>query len=523
MTSLQDKVLDKSDDSELSMYVMTNVIEPINKSKKELRFIIPNEGILSRDSYLQFEFVGGKDNGFLNIGAGVFSILKNAELRVGSQRIQSNPNLPIWKSITKSYDTPSYRNNYTKYMNGINTTISPCPVGATSATAGNPNAGLLQPTGAIPDPQNMTIQNLPYELTLTTSVETTPVFSIKLSDLFSMFESVELPCFLIKNPIELVLTLNTQDNGLDNISPDGYGSIGCFTGAEGARADANATISLNLDSCLLYSDHLYYSDTRMFQIEESMNDQKGMALLYTDVISVVNSQPKLGSAASATTTNANKRIFQLPVSNYSIKNVFTCWNCPDYSSSDALKNSVGNFSNSLFGKYALLNSPRPYSLQLRINDELFFPQDLVSDSLKFSEAEYVYASPANLACGLYSFNGSNNGTAGYNFQANGSGFFPDPTGGADANYTFWGGINTARNLTGNLHFAAVNVSNIYGDNNNDTILVQQKPIELLVTWYNNEDADLDLNNFSFMEVVKMFSLNAGEVVITDQVRQIQVQ
>ena len=520
-SSLQDLVLDKSDDSELSMYIMSNVLEPITKSKTQMKFIIPNEGILSRDSYLQFEITAGKSGGFLCCGSGVFSLLKNAEIRIGSQRIQSNPNLPIWKQITKSYDTASYRNNYTKYMNGINTTISPTPVGVRTATDGNVNTGLLQLTGAVPEPANMTIQNLPYELELSTSVATTQSWSVRLADLFPLLDSVELPCFLIKNPIEILLTFHTQDVGTESVNPDSYGAIGCFIGADGARADANATMALNLDTCLLYSDHLYYSDTRMFQIEESMNDQKGMALLYTDVISVVSNQSALGGVAPAGETKPNKRIFQLPVSNYSLKNIFTCFQCPDYSGASAgYKTKVGTYSNSLFGKYALLNSPRPYELQLRINDALHYPQNLVSDSLKFSECEYVYASPANLACGLYSYNGSNSGKDGYDFYANGSGFFPTAQ---DATYSFWGGISTAYNMTGNLHFTGINVSNIYGDNNNDTILVQQKPIELLTTWYINSDADLALNNYTFMEVVKMFSLNAGEVVINDHVRQLQVQ
>ena len=189
MSNLQDLVLDTSDDTEMSMSINSNVLEPINKSKTSLKFVIPNEGILSRDSYLQFELKAGSGGGpaFLPIGAGIFSILANAELRVGSQRIQSNPNLPIFRQITKSYDTPSYRNNYTRYMNGIATTLSPCPMGATSPTAGNADAGFLQLTAAVPQPSDMTIQQLPYDLTITENYETTPVWSIKLSPTSSQY------------------------------------------------------------------------------------------------------------------------------------------------------------------------------------------------------------------------------------------------------------------------------------------------------------------------------------------------
>ena len=297
--------------------------------------------------------------------------------------------------------------------------------------------------------------------------------------------------------------------------------MGCFI----AGPAAASTIELNLDSCLLFSDHIYYSDTRMFAIEEQMNFKKGMSLLYTDVISVANSQPAIGGGLpGAGAVKSQKRVFPIPISNFSVKNLFTCWNTGDYSGL-ATTAEIGTNSNKLFGKYALVNSPRSYDIQLRINDQLHYPQDLVSDSLKFSECEYVYGSPANIGCGMYSYNGSNNQDGGYTFYSNGSGFFPQTkTGG----YTFWGpdggpGINCARNLTGNNHFLGINVSNIYGDNNQDTIIIGQKPVEILVTWYVNSDGDLALNNITFAECVKMFSIDAGEVVITDQVRQLQAQ
>ena len=516
--SLQDLVLDKSTDEDMSMFIQSQTLEPITINSSTAKFIIPNEGILSRDSYFQFELKAGKINGYLPIGAGIFSLIKRAELRVGSQRIAVQDNMAIFRSITKSYDTPSYRNNYTKFMNGVNTTMVPNPVGSLTTTTGNPNAGFLQPAGAIPNINNFTVQNLPYELELSTDPALTPSWSVKLGDLFPILGDggLELPCFLIKNPIEILLTFNKQTNGLDTISPNAYGSLACFT----SGPNAGATAELVLDKCLLFSDHLYYTDSRMFAIEESMNNSKGMALLYTDLISVVNNQPAF-ALGTATSTSSQNFVFQVPISNYSVKNIFTCWNCKDYGGlQGTLPTEIGIGSNKLFGKYALMNSVKPYEINVRVNDELHYPQKLISNALKFNESEYVYGSPPCLSAGLYSFNGSNNNTAGYSFQDNDSGFFSNKN---DANYSFFNGIHLARNLTGSLHFLGINLSNFYGDSNKDSILINQKPVELDITWYNNADSALEYNNFTFAEVVKMFSLNSGEVVIQDQVNQVQIQ
>ena len=157
---------------------------------------------------------------------------------------------------------------------------------------------------------------------------------------------------------------------------------------------------------------------------------------------------------------------------------------------------------------------------MRINDELFYPQPIVSNALKYNETGYTYNSPLNLCCGMYSYNGSNSGTAGYDLAANNSGFFPTNT-----NFTFFGGINQLLNLTGNCHSLGINVSNTLGDSDapGASILVNQKPIELIVTWFNNPDSNLAYQNITFCEVLKMLSIKDGQVQIQDQIRTLQAQ
>ena len=112
--------------------------------------------------------------------------------------------------------------------------------------------------------------------------------------------------------------------------------------------------------CVAFADYLYYTDERMFEIEESMNDDKGMSLIYTDLIQVVNSQPSIVNPGAGNIGNVNF-VFQVPVSNYQVKNMFIAWS-PNgnlhASASDTTSQHPANqaFSNAVFGKYSMMNS-----------------------------------------------------------------------------------------------------------------------------------------------------------------------
>ena len=282
MSSVKDFILDESDDTNMMMTIQSNTLEPITINSSNAKFIIPTEGggILSRDSYFSFAIKTNKANGFLPIGSGIFSLIRRAELRISGQRICVQDNLSYWKSITKSYDTPSFRNSYDKYLYGINTAVAPCPVGCDTAVTGNVNTGFLTLCGAETNLLNSSQQGVPYELALTTDAETTQEWSVKIGDLFPILDDggLELPLFLIKGDVEILLTFNKQSVAQDRNSPNGYGSLACFPGTNMAARTANSTAELVLDKCLLYMDNIYYTDSKFFEIEESVNAEKGIRI-----------------------------------------------------------------------------------------------------------------------------------------------------------------------------------------------------------------------------------------------------
>ncbi len=527
--STEDLILDKSSDIPQAMTVQSDCLEPVIVNKKNARFVLPQTGILSRDSVFQFKIKS--DGSFLPINSGIFGLVNRVELMIGQQTIQSINSLGLYKAITKSYDTPSYRNNYTRLMSGVNTTMSPVPMNANVATNTNTQAGFLQPTGVKINNFNPTIVDMAYDMTLTNDASTTPSWSVKIGDLFPMLSDggIELPLFLINDPVSIVFTFNQQSSSAtDSANNNSIGSIACFnyndvdtpkTGVQSAE--------LILDELLFYPDYLYYTDERMFEIEESLNDDKGMSLIYTDLIQIVNAQQPQNPTPGAGVIANIPFNFQVPVSNYQVKNMFLVWNPVGNLSTSATDTTSQHptdqgFSNAVFGKYAMVNSVKPYSIQCRVNNELIFPQELVNDPLKAQESASVYGSPVNLHCGLYSRNGATLEQTIYN-QNNSAIYYPQSDNTAISAYKFCGGMNLRNMLTNNMHFLGINLSTLYGDSNKDAELISQKAIEVYGTFPVNDTTNVLYNNYAFVEVTKLFSLKAGNVVTRDGINKLQMQ
>ena len=526
--SAQDLVLDTTDDIPQAMNVMSDVLEPQVLTRTTARFVIQNTGILSRDSTFQMQIVASADNVFMPLNTGIYSAIKRVDLMIGQQTIQSINSCALYKAITHSYDTPSYRNNYTRIMKGINTTLLQNGTNAVSTTGGaNVNAGLLIPAGSTSLNFNpATIVN-GYETNIKSDPNLTPSFCIKVGELFPLLDNIELPLFLIKDPVSIVFHLNEQDGSVNlntGIANKGLGNM-VLSNYLSANNPSTTPVSANIvpESFLLFADYLYYTDERMFAIEESLNASKGMSKIYTDVIQIVNTQSASSAAPAINTTLELPFNFQLPVSNYQVKNVFLLWNpngdlrAGNPASTDAFPLNAERY-NSLLGNYSMANSVKPYSVQFRVNDELIFPQPLVNDPLKAQEAGYVYGSPVNLHTGLYSRNGANLRELSFVLDNN-SKYYPSSSG----SFTFYNGIDANLQLVGNMHFLGVNISTLYGDSDRDTELINQKPIEVFGNYPISDVKNITYNNYAFIEVTKLFAVRDGIVQLYDSVAQIQVQ
>jgi len=513
MENPSDNVMGRTDEIPASMRVASSVLEPITISQTTCKFVLESKGILSRDTCLQFQLLGSSQ--FLPIGSGIYSLIKTATLRAGATRICEMPQLAFYRSMTHAYDTPSYRLNYTRLQKGINTTVANTPVSPGIVGDTNPFAGRFQPAGASvgSDP---VVTNLSPDIEITNSAATSPVFTIYLRELFPILDSIELPLFLMKDEVAIDLTFNVQTTAADGAGPNTNGSLACSPAVAGA--DVQNTCRLNTESVLMYVDTIYYANERMELVDEAVNDSRGMSLLYTDVMTNVANVGQLDSTkvgADDTTFSKGSFTHIIPVSGFAVKNILWCYNTANRTSASSSPASgagvitqTPTFYNGFFGKYAMSATVKPDTWNIRVNDQLLFPEFISNPSYKAQEAGYVYGSPVNLNQALYSFNATAQKSGAFLANANTELF-----GNYVANqYELWGGLNGIQDLTGQQHFVGVNLSTMYGDSNDDTTLVNQKPIEVIHQSFPvNSTTNFNYNAFYYVEHTKRFSLLGGAV------------
>lgn len=511
MSSLQkpqDNIIGRTDDIPASMDVASSVLDPIVITNTNARFVLENKGILSRDSVLQFQLVVETANSrkaFLPTSAGIFSLIKSATLRIGARRISDVKDLGFYKAMAHSYDTPDFRNNKTRLLTGINTVYNPCPVAPTAA-----GAGMFSHAGAQVASEGDTFQD--YAMELTDSTASTPCWSVKLSDLFPVLLSIELPLFLLKEEVAIDLVFN-QQVALDQ-PVDGVGTLCCFEDAGGAPP-ANmvlGTCSLVKHTCLLYLDTIYYANERMEEEAARVNAKNGMFLDYSDLIQNVAALPAIsGLASGSTEMTSQAKTDQVPLSGFMVKNLFWAYTVSDWLSvSSPAQPAVLSYKhyNQFYGKYALLAFRKDDTFDCRVNDLLVFPEPVTSATHKATEAEACMGGQVWLNQGVWSYNAVTTKSGLYPVDPKAS-LFPTP-----AELKVWGAHMDLSQLQGKQSFVGINLSNSYGNSNNDAVLINQKPIEIIHSSLPVSPTDnYKRTTYYYAEVVKRFGIEDGRCVI----------
>ena len=509
-------VLGQTDDIPAVMNVESSVLEPIICTDTNCRWVLNNAGILSRDSVIQFQLTvptAQSGIGFLPTSAGIYGLIRSATLRIGARKINTIEDAAFFKAMTHSYDTPSYRTNRTRILKGINTTVLPTPSAPNVAAGGK---FILAGSDLVNEGQ----VEQDYQMRLTDSADTTPCWSIRLAELFPILWDIELPLFLLKDEVAIDLTFRTQKAA--DVASGGVGTLCCFEDS-GAGSPANmilATCSLVKSSCLLYQDLIYYVNERMEEIASAVNAKDGFLLDYTDVIQNVAHHANAGGGAGInigleTNMTINNKTDQVPLSGFRCKNLFFAETVPEYhtitNNPVTAPPATYRYFNQFLGKYALWAYHEDSTWDLRVNDILTFPQPVKSATLKAAEAENVYGSPVWLNQAQYS----------YNPVTTKSGLFPTPATSSlfplQAELEVWGKHMNANWLQGSQHFSAINLSHGWGDDNDDSILLGQKPLEVLHSSMPvNSSSNYNRTMYYYAEVVKRFGVKDGQAVVYQQ-------
>ena len=415
--SLPDIMINKPLPTISNMEIDTEVLDPISSSNQEVVFQIPKNGILDGGSFVSLAVrvptglanalvnANGVSNAFLPMETGIYGLVRSAQLTIGSKVIASNEDFGHYATMMRKFETPEHRayveqvkagNSLDRY-GGIGLGRV-CPKDLLVITEANDNTARLE---------------TPHFIRPTDDDATTPVFSLPLSFLIPMMRSRQLPVFAIKENCYLRIQFNSQTHGQQ--AGASYGNICCFGNMNGNGAPQAAITPLpSLANIKFYSDHLYYPEQIMNQTLQQMNSDKGMNMVYEDIV-LTNTQIQQGAnpvAPAISNTNVER---QIAVSGKVVRNLMI------------QQKSVGQ-NHSLLGAYISHTTTANDDYNFRINDSRYYDRNLENPCMKYNELAKVLSKPLQVPPQMYSGNPESNKQ-----RADGR---------ADGNSVYIGGINT---------------------------------------------------------------------------------
>ena len=345
----------------------------------------------------------------------------------------------------------------------------------------NAGDGLYQVAGGVfpSSATTETASQVDPAIAIKSDPSTTPVFQVRLSDLFPMARNLQLPLFIINEQVSIELTFNTQVDGAGT-----RGNVCCFSNAYGGTTE----VEVSVPNVQFLADYLTYDDSTMDQTAQLVMSDTGMVIPYEDLLLTTATTPQSGAAAAITPTQVSQEI---AVANRRVRSI--------------LLHQQDNTTpeSRLLGRYSSPANNFPESYNIRVNDSLFYNRAIQREAQKYTQLAQVFSADLNVANSEYSLDQCvdkqqalrpiNNNT----FSAN----------------TFQGHANTL--LQGRQHFIGVDMSNSVMNIVGTGTLIGQKPIQFEITYNNSNANDPARTNRYYALVERQFTLKGGNLFVSN--------
>ena len=279
--SIPDALLTRPLATVSTMNIETNILDPIVINQNFARFVLERKGILDTGSAITFSLqttAAGDKKAYLPVKTGIHSLVRRATLRIGSKVVAITDEYPFYQTIRRQFKTAEEKSQ--KDMVKVGTVDVVCP--------DNQQTGKLQ-LRDVDYGSSATDAEVLHSIRLTDQVGHTPIFSIKISELFPAMRNVQLPLYLIAEPCSIELSFNTQADGTDGV-------LAVF---ESGYSDSTE-VTLATQNVKFLADYLTYDDNRMEETAKQVMGA-GMAIPYEDVVLTSTNFPASNPAPSAST------------------------------------------------------------------------------------------------------------------------------------------------------------------------------------------------------------------------------
>ncbi len=477
-----------------TMTIHTEVLDPITITDSQAVFQIPRTGILDGGSFIQLgaTCAAGQNKCFFPLTTGVGAMIDSVQLKVGGQVVSSTEDFGHYHTLMRQFQTPEHRSHIGMVKEGAVGDRWATNLGSAGANVAGGRVGYqdlaYDATGGVAE--------VPAFVRLTSDDTTTPLFSIKLSQLIPMMKSRQLPLFAMKEHVYLVINFQQQKTVAD------IGKVAVFGDAEPATAAA-ATVIPSKVNIKFVSDHLYYTDETMSQTANMIKQEGGLAFLYEDLILTTSQIEAVGQPALGSVTQQQIQR-EIGVSGRTVRSLY-------------IADKPQTYVNKVLGDYVSKCPTTETQVNYRINDQRIYDRPLQSPSRKYHELALTAGRPLMCPNQLYSFDAdANKATA--DRQLNQSSIsnatidlhVPVTGLGAGAGGSGLGTVD----VRGCSHYLGLDLS-VNGLNElGNGRLIGVKPIELDLT-YERTNADFAARTVrTYAMVERTASIKGGEIFIS---------
>ena len=300
---------------------------------------------------------------------GVHSMIESATFSIGGSIVNRVSNSADYKTFKNWATTPEQRKLRKSIEEGIIFDLE--GASGKSTVANETITGLFKIPGTEPRTENR----------ITSDSNTSPVYSIKLSDIIPMLQDFEVPLFAIKEEVALNIKWSKNAINVRVVQGDIHDSL------------PFQTTSIVAKKLYIMADYIYYPALmeRMSQVVA-----KGYSIPYKDVINIKMNELGSTTAPSGQADATRGRYLdlkytkQLGLGGKNVKSIVL---------------QRRTTPNNLFGQYVSNDLYRPDSFNLRYNSENHYQTDVSNKSVMYNEVSKVMNGQFKCNNYLYTFMG----------------------------------------------------------------------------------------------------------------------
>ena len=457
-----------------TMNIETSQLDPIVINQNLCRFVLERKGILDVGSVITMSVhptdPAADKKCFLPIKTGCHALVKKALLRVGTKVLATSDLYGTHQTIRRAFKTNEEKSQKDYVKNGTHDCFEP----------DNQGTGFYQMKDVIYDAA-ATGATIDPAVQITLSETECPVFSIRLSELFPMMRNVQLPLYLMNEPVSIELTWNNQVTGAGTL-----GRMLCFQNAYGGGTGAK----IGLDNVKFLADYLTYEDGRMAATAKIVNSDQGLSMPYEDMI----------------VTNTNVPAATVTGTNIVVQNINRDLGLSGRNVRQILLHDREAPSNELLGVYNADGFNIADSYNWRINDRTVYSREVTLQARKANQLAQCFGTPINCLNAEYSSDALTTKTD----QA------------TKPNQPVENNIITASTFEGisqrlaqnSMHFSGVDLSTSPLNIPQSGIAVGQKPVEHLRVLRRTNENKGARNSTYFSTVERAFVLRNGLISVS---------